>query len=100
MSASPAVAVYSKPDCVQCDYTYKALDERGIEYKVVDITQDTAALAFVRKLGYLQAPVVVAGTDHWSGFKPDRIAALHAPRTSIDGAPSRSTAPATVGLTR
>jgi glutaredoxin-like protein NrdH len=25
---------------------------------------------------YLQAPVVVAGNDHWSGFRPDRIKAL------------------------
>lgn len=29
-------------------------------------------------LGYLQAPVVVAGNDHWSGFRPDRIKALAA----------------------
>jgi glutaredoxin-like protein NrdH len=27
-------------------------------------------------LGYLQAPVVVAGTEHWSGFRPDRIRAI------------------------
>jgi glutaredoxin-like protein NrdH len=27
-------------------------------------------------LGYLQAPVVTAGDDHWSGFRPDRIKAL------------------------
>jgi glutaredoxin-like protein NrdH len=27
-------------------------------------------------LGYLQAPVVVAGNDHWSGFRPDRIKVL------------------------
>jgi glutaredoxin-like protein NrdH len=27
-------------------------------------------------LGYLQAPVVVTGNDHWSGFRPDRIKAL------------------------
>ena len=27
-------------------------------------------------LGYLQAPVVVAGNVHWSGFRPDRIKAL------------------------
>ena len=27
-------------------------------------------------LGYLQAPVVVAGSEHWSGFRPDRIKAL------------------------
>jgi glutaredoxin-like protein NrdH len=25
---------------------------------------------------YLQAPVVVADDDHWSGFRPDRIKAL------------------------
>jgi glutaredoxin-like protein NrdH len=29
-------------------------------------------------LGYLQAPVVVAGNEHWSGFRPDRIKALGA----------------------
>ena len=27
-------------------------------------------------LGYLQAPVVVAGDSHWSGFRPDRIKEL------------------------
>ena len=27
-------------------------------------------------LGHLQAPVVVAGGEHWSGFRPDRIKAL------------------------
>ena len=33
---------------------------------------------YVMALGYLQAPVVVAGNDHWSGFRPDRIKALGA----------------------
>ena len=27
----------------------------------------------VRELGYLQAPVVVAGDTHWAGFSPDKI---------------------------
>ena len=31
---------------------------------------------YVMALGYLQAPVVVAGNEHWSGFRPDRIKAL------------------------
>src|SRR5690606_35206648 len=31
------VTVYSKPACVQCDATYRALDKKGIEYTVVDI---------------------------------------------------------------
>ncbi len=32
----------------------------------------------VRGLGYLQAPVVIAGDEHWSGFRPDQINALAA----------------------
>lgn len=28
---------------------------------------------YVMALGYLQAPVVVAGEEHWSGFRPERI---------------------------
>lgn len=72
------VTIYSKPACVQCDATYRALDRKGVEYEVVDLTKDAAALEQVRALGYLQAPVVVAGERHWSGFRPDEIAALAA----------------------
>ena len=54
------------------------LDKRGIEYTIVDISQDAEALEMVRGLGYLQAPVVVAGNEHWSGFRPDQISALAA----------------------
>ena len=77
MSTSP-VTVYSKPACVQCDATYRALDKHGIAYDVVDLTQDPTALELVRSLGYLQAPVVIAGNTHWSGFRPDQIAILAA----------------------
>lgn len=77
MTTSP-VTVYSKPACVQCDATYRALNKHGIAYDVVDLTQDPTALEIVRSLGYLQAPVVVAGENHWSGFRPDRISALTA----------------------
>ncbi|KZF12835.1 NrdH-redoxin, partial [Rhodococcus sp. EPR-157] len=58
--------------------TYRALDKEGIEYDVIDISQDAEARDYVMALGYLQAPVVVAGEDHWSGFRPDRIKALTA----------------------
>ena len=37
---------------------------------------DSEARDYVMALGYLQAPVVVAGNEHWSGFRPDRINAL------------------------
>lgn len=70
------ITVYTKPACVQCNATHKALDKQGIEYNLVDITEVPEARDYVMSLGYLQAPVVVAGEDHWSGFRPDRIKAL------------------------
>ncbi|HJF15676.1 MAG TPA: glutaredoxin-like protein NrdH [Enteractinococcus helveticum] len=72
------VTVYSKPACVQCNATVRALDKKGIEYNVIDMSQDMDALERVRALGYMQAPVVMAGSDHWSGFRPDKIATLEA----------------------
>ncbi|ODT41718.1 MAG: NrdH-redoxin [Microbacterium sp. SCN 70-200] len=55
-----AITVYTKPSCVQCNATYRALDSKGID-------------EHVKSLGYLQAPVVVTDEDHWSGFRPDKI---------------------------
>jgi glutaredoxin-like protein NrdH len=70
-----ALTVYSKPSCVQCTATYRALDAKGIEYTVVDLSTNEAAREYViDDLGYRQAPVVVASDqDHWSGFRPDLI---------------------------
>ncbi|MGI6877781.1 glutaredoxin-like protein NrdH [Microbacterium sp. gxy059] len=73
-----AITVYSKPSCVQCNATYRALDAKGIEYQVTDLSEDAAALEQVKSLGYMQAPVVIADEDHWSGFRPDKIDELAA----------------------
>lgn len=65
--------VYTKPACVQCSATIRALDRTGADYQTIDVSQDAAALEHVRELGYMQAPVVETQTDHWSGFQPDKI---------------------------
>ncbi|MDQ0678170.1 glutaredoxin-like protein NrdH [Arthrobacter pascens] len=70
------VTVYTKPACVQCNATYRALDKKGITYQSVDISQDAEALDRLKALGYMQAPVVVTDQDHWSGFRPDKIEEL------------------------
>lgn len=70
------ITVYSKPSCVQCNATYRALDAKGIAYEVVDLSQDDNALEYVKDLDptYMQAPIVVVDEhDHWSGFRPDKI---------------------------
>ncbi|ADG97753.1 glutaredoxin-like protein NrdH [Segniliparus rotundus DSM 44985] len=72
------ITLYTKPACVQCDATHRAFNRAGIAHEVVDISADDDARDYVMALGYLQAPVVVAGGEHWSGFRPDRIAALTA----------------------
>ncbi|NGM44352.1 glutaredoxin-like protein NrdH [Rhodobacter sp. SGA-6-6] len=71
-----SITVYSKPACVQCTATTRALDARGISYSLVDLTEDAAAMELVTGLGYRQAPVVVAGEAHWAGFRPDMIGRL------------------------
>ncbi|HMQ37181.1 MAG TPA: glutaredoxin-like protein NrdH [Micropruina sp.] len=72
------ITVYSKPSCVQCTATYRALDRAGLSYDVVDLSADEQALAQVLELGYQQAPVVFADDEHWAGFRPDRIKATAA----------------------
>ena len=71
-----SITVFSKPNCVQCTATYRALDKHGLEYEIVDLSLDAEALESVKALGYQQAPVVLANGDHWAGFRPDRIKAL------------------------
>jgi len=70
------ITVYSKPACVQCTATTRALDLRGLEYRVIDLTQDAGAMQDVTEMGYRQVPVVVAGDAHWAGFRPDMIGQL------------------------
>ncbi|MDQ0708530.1 MULTISPECIES: glutaredoxin-like protein NrdH [Arthrobacter] len=77
------VTVYTKPACVQCNATYRALDKKGIVYQSVDVSQDPEALERLKEMGYLQAPVVVTDNDHWSGFRPDKIAGLEAAATAV-----------------
>lgn len=71
-----SITVYSKPACVQCTATTRALDARGLSYSVIDLTADAQAMERVVALGYRQAPVVIAGDAHWAGFRPDMIGRL------------------------
>lgn len=71
-----AITVYTSPSCPQCFATKKHLDKLGIDHQTVDVTQDPDAHAYVTGLGYTSAPVVVAGDDHWSGYRPDRLKEL------------------------
>ena len=45
------ITVYSKPNCMQCDFTKRFLDQHNLEYTAVDVMQDSDALARVQALG-------------------------------------------------
>ena len=70
------ITVYSKPDCAACQAVKHWLDKAQLDYTLIDLTQDPAAMAYVASLGYLSAPVVVTDNEHWAGVHPDRISAL------------------------
>lgn len=75
--------VYSSKGCVACTATKRQLDKAGVTYAEVDVRTDQDALDRLKAMGYLELPVVVDGAEHWSGYRPDRVAALatkHAPR--------------------
>ncbi len=81
------ITVYSKPACVQCTATYRALDKLDADYTVVDISEDADARDYVMSLGHLQAPVVIVDGEHWSGYRPDRI--KHSPTVWPRQSPDR-----------
>ncbi|WP_336279229.1 glutaredoxin-like protein NrdH [Bartonella sp. CB175] len=70
------IKIYSKPDCVQCTMTYKALNARKLTSEIIDITKDEKAYEYIQSLGYSRLPVVVTESQHWAGFRPDKIKEL------------------------
>lgn len=75
------ITVYSKPACVQCTATYRSLDNKNIEYKSINISEDSEALEYILSLGHQSAPVVVKHVDgklvdSWAGFRPDKIESI------------------------
>lgn len=70
------ITVYTRPACGPCIATKVAMDKQGLDYDVIDISTNDEARDYVMALGHLSAPVVVAGDQHWSGFRPERIKAI------------------------
>jgi glutaredoxin-like protein NrdH len=73
-----SVVIYTLPSCVQCDTTKRMMQKINVSYREVDLSENEDAYQMVKALGYSAAPVVFAGDDHWSGFRPDRIQSLAA----------------------
>lgn len=70
------ITVYTLPNCVQCDSTKKMLDKNSVPYNTVDLSEDITAKEMVLDMGYSSAPVVITDSDHWSGFRIEKLNGL------------------------
>lgn len=67
------VTIYTTSNCAACEATKKWLDRRGVPYAVEWLKESVEAMELARAHGWTAAPVVVAGSVSWSGFRPDLI---------------------------
>ncbi len=70
------VTVYTTPNCVQCNMTKRQFDKLGVEYSVVDLSENPLKAEEFKQKGYLAAPIVTTDTKTWAGFKPAKINSL------------------------
>ena len=70
------VTVITSPGCQPCRITKMMLTNQGVDYQERNVADDPDALELAKSLGYSTSPVVIAGEQNWSGFRPDLIAAL------------------------
>jgi glutaredoxin-like protein NrdH len=77
-----AITVYTKNGCPKCDMTKMVLNGEGIEFKAINIQDETdegkkgyAYVVDVLQLSSMPV-VVVEGQEPFTGFEPDKLKAL------------------------
>ena len=70
---SKKVVVYSKPGCGQCIFTKKHLEDKGVNFKEVDVTKNSEGLERVKSLGYSGLPVVEYKDIHFNGYQANEL---------------------------
>ncbi len=68
------IKIYSTPTCTYCIILKKYLEEKGIEYEEVDVSQDEAAQKeMVEKTGQMGVPVSEINGEFIAGFDKEKI---------------------------
>lgn len=76
------LTVYSKPRCMQCEFTKIWLTKNKIEYENVDIEANPEAFELLKNYGWKSLSVVVIDgkigdpAQTWTGFQVDRLERL------------------------
>ncbi len=70
------IAVYTEPACVHAMFTFPVLDRAKAASTAVSTRRKLCLMRHPDSGDQMQAPVVIAGTQQWSGFRPDRLREL------------------------
>ena len=70
------IVIYTTPNCPQCMMTARTMDQHGIIYDKVDLTQHPDLLDKFKEMGHMSAPIVVTDKKIWSGFRLEKIKSL------------------------
>lgn len=61
--------VYGKPLCPNCDIAKNLLKSKGEDFEYLDVTQDSAAMMYVKGLGAKSVPVILKDDKYIGGLQ-------------------------------
>ncbi len=68
------IILYTTPTCAFCPLVKKFLEEKGVEYEEIDVSEDEKARQeMIEKSGQMSVPVVIIGDDVITGFDKKKI---------------------------
>ena len=57
-----------------CNFSKKYLEDKGVEFKEINVFEDAEALAMLRDKGIAEMPAVDINGEFHTGFRPDVLA--------------------------
>lgn len=70
------IEIYTKENCPGCKATKRWLESHQISFDEINIDTRPDIIAELKSQGLLQVPVVKAGQDSWSGFRPEKLRSI------------------------
>ena len=71
------ITIYSKPNCMSCEFAKKYLNEKGVKFKEINVFEDKEAMQYLLNGGYSQLPVVDIDGEFHTGFRPDVLSKVN-----------------------
>lgn len=74
---SKDVIVYTKDNCMPCNFTKNFLNDNHIDFQELNTTDYPDYIDDVKSMGFTSVPVIlIKGEPAFNGFQPDRLATL------------------------